>query len=103
MSVANCVKRAFLIWLSTLAFGNAVGIYNGLGTLMLISGVMCYNYVKQQAGATTVNESVANTDTDELPLTPWCLLPLKMVFELQLSCDAAWPGRAAGRAESRPR
>jgi solute carrier family 35 protein E2 len=51
MSVANCVKRAFLIWLSTLAFGNAVGMYNGLGTLMLISGVMGYNYVKQQAGA----------------------------------------------------
>lgn len=51
MSVANCVKRALLIWLSTLAFGNPVGISNGLGTFMLISGVMVYNYVKQQAGA----------------------------------------------------
>ena len=45
---ANCCKRALLIWLSTLVFGNPVGIYNGLGTLILISGVMAYNYVKQK-------------------------------------------------------
>ena len=45
---SNCVKRAILIWLSTLVFGNPVGIYNGLGTLMLISGVMGYNYVKTE-------------------------------------------------------
>jgi len=46
MSVANCVKRAILIWLSTFVFGNPMGANTIFVTFMLISGVMGYNYVK---------------------------------------------------------
>ncbi|XP_049944589.1 solute carrier family 35 member E2A-like isoform X1 [Schistocerca serialis cubense] len=42
-SVANTVKRAFLIWLSVLLFGNAVTMLSGLGTATVIAGVLLYN------------------------------------------------------------
>ncbi|UXI15858.1 hypothetical protein NH340_JMT01801 [Sarcoptes scabiei] len=42
-SVANTVKRAFLIWLSVIVFGNSVTIMSWIGTFLLIFGVLLYN------------------------------------------------------------
>ena len=42
-SVANTGKRALLIWLSVLLFGNPVTFLSGLGTLIVICGVLLYN------------------------------------------------------------
>ncbi|CAD5112684.1 DgyrCDS1904 [Dimorphilus gyrociliatus] len=42
-SVANTVKRAFLIWLSILIFGNSVTFLSGLGTVVVTVGVLLYN------------------------------------------------------------
>ncbi|CAG7826721.1 unnamed protein product [Allacma fusca] len=42
-SVANTAKRAFLIWLSVMLFGNQVTILSGLGTAVVILGVLLYN------------------------------------------------------------
>ncbi|KAJ8926720.1 hypothetical protein NQ314_020836 [Rhamnusium bicolor] len=41
-SVANTAKRAFLIWLSVLMFGNPITILSGLGTITVIAGVFLY-------------------------------------------------------------
>ncbi|XP_018579038.1 solute carrier family 35 member E2-like [Anoplophora glabripennis] len=41
-SVANTAKRAFLIWLSILMFGNPVTMLSGLGTITVIAGVFLY-------------------------------------------------------------
>ncbi|EFX88523.1 hypothetical protein DAPPUDRAFT_41071 [Daphnia pulex] len=46
-SVANTVKRALLIWLSIILFGNAISLYSGLGTLVVIAGVFGYNKARQ--------------------------------------------------------
>jgi len=46
-SVANTVKRAFLIWISVFLFGNTVTFYSGLGTLCVIGGVLLYNKARQ--------------------------------------------------------
>ncbi|XP_045471579.1 solute carrier family 35 member E2A-like [Harmonia axyridis] len=45
-SVANTAKRAFLIWLSVLMFGNPVTMLSGLGTIIVITGV--FMYIKAQ-------------------------------------------------------
>ena len=42
-SVTNTVKRAMLIWLSVLVFGNHVTLLSGLGTITVTFGVFCYN------------------------------------------------------------
>ena len=42
-SVANTVKRALLIWMSILVFGNAVTLWSGVGTLIVTGGVLLYN------------------------------------------------------------
>ena len=42
-SVANTGKRALLIWLSVLLFGNPVTFLSGLGTVIVILGVLLYN------------------------------------------------------------
>eukprot|EP00088_Acartia_fossae_P000210 TRINITY_DN10074_c0_g2_i3.p1 TRINITY_DN10074_c0_g2~~TRINITY_DN10074_c0_g2_i3.p1 ORF type:complete len:363 (-),score=98.02 TRINITY_DN10074_c0_g2_i3:384-1472(-) len=42
-SVANTGKRAFLIWTSVILFGNEVTLLSGLGTLVVILGVLLYN------------------------------------------------------------
>lgn len=42
-SVANTVKRALLIWLSILIFNNPITFFSGVGTLIVISGVIIYN------------------------------------------------------------
>ncbi|CAG9836731.1 unnamed protein product [Diabrotica balteata] len=41
-SVANTAKRAFLIWLSVVMFGNPVTLLSGLGTITVIIGVLMY-------------------------------------------------------------
>lgn len=46
-SVANTAKRAFLIWLSVVLFGNAITLLSGLGTCTVILGVMLYNKAQQ--------------------------------------------------------
>lgn len=45
--MANTVKRAFLIWMSIILFGNSITILSGLGTIIVIAGVVIYNKVKQ--------------------------------------------------------
>jgi len=50
-SVANTVKRAFLIWLSVIVFGNPVTFLSGFGTLMVTIGVLCYIKAKQADAA----------------------------------------------------
>jgi len=42
-SVANTGKRAFLIWTSVILFGNDVTFMSGLGTMVVIFGVLLYN------------------------------------------------------------
>jgi len=53
-SVANTVKRAFIIWLSILVFGNRVTAGSGIGTMIVICGVFVYN--KAQGASRTVDE-----------------------------------------------
>ena len=45
-SVANTVKRAILIWLSVLVFGNEVSILSAAGTVVVIMGVFLYNQAR---------------------------------------------------------
>ena len=42
-SVANTGKRAALIWTSILLFGNEITVLSGLGTAIVIMGVLLYN------------------------------------------------------------
>ena len=42
-SVANTAKRAALIWSSVLLFGNEITLLSGLGTTVVIAGVLLYN------------------------------------------------------------
>jgi len=57
-SVANTGKRAFLIWTSVLLFGNEVTFLSGLGTVVVILGVLLYNVAmevdKRQPGTRLV-------------------------------------------------
>ena len=46
-SVANTLKRALLIWLSVLYFGNPVTWLSALGTVLCIAGVFAYNHARQ--------------------------------------------------------
>ncbi|KAL3862634.1 hypothetical protein ACJMK2_008588 [Sinanodonta woodiana] len=46
-SVANTVKRAFLIWISVIVFGNPVTFFSGLGTIVVTVGVLCYIKAKE--------------------------------------------------------
>ncbi|XP_067659277.1 solute carrier family 35 member E2A-like [Haliotis asinina] len=46
-SVANTVKRAFLIWLSVITFGNPVTILSGVGTVTVTVGVLFYTKAKE--------------------------------------------------------
>ena len=47
-SVCNTLKRALLIWLSVLYFGNTVTPLSAFGTAMCISGVFLYNHVRRK-------------------------------------------------------
>ena len=46
--VANTLKRALLIWLSILYFGNAVTYLSALGTAICIGGVFAYNHARRE-------------------------------------------------------
>ena len=46
-SVANTLKRALLIWLSILYFGNPVTWLSALGTVVCIGGVFAYNHARR--------------------------------------------------------
>ena len=46
-SVANTVKRAMLIWISILFFGNKVSVASCFGTGMVVAGVFFYNYARR--------------------------------------------------------
>lgn len=46
-SVANTTKRAVLIWLSVLLFGNPVTLFSGIGTVCVIGGVLMYNKARE--------------------------------------------------------
>ena len=46
-SVANTLKRALLIWLSILYFGNPVTWLSALGTAVCIAGVFAYNHARR--------------------------------------------------------
>ena len=47
-SVANTLKRALLIWLSILYFGNPVTWLSGFGTIVCIGGVFAYNHARRR-------------------------------------------------------
>jgi len=46
-SVANTLKRALLIWLSILYFGNPVTWMSATGTAVVIGGVFAYNHARR--------------------------------------------------------
>jgi len=46
-SVANTAKRAFLIWCSVMLFGNEITLLSGLGTAIVIGGVLLYNKARE--------------------------------------------------------
>eukprot|EP00045_Choanoeca_perplexa_P005583 m.47091 g.47091 ORF g.47091 m.47091 type:complete len:360 (-) comp13200_c0_seq1:349-1428(-) len=45
-SVANTVKRAMLIWLSILYFGNEITVWSAFGIVTVIGGVFAYNHCR---------------------------------------------------------
>ena len=47
-SVANTLKRALLIWLSILFFGNPVTTSSAVGTAICIGGVFAYNTARRK-------------------------------------------------------
>jgi len=47
-SVANTLKRALLIWLSVLYFGNPVTWMSAFGTFVCIGGVFAYNHARRK-------------------------------------------------------
>ncbi|XP_006642142.2 solute carrier family 35 member E2B [Lepisosteus oculatus] len=46
-SVASTVKHALSIWLSVIIFSNNITVLSGVGTVLVIIGVMLYNKAKQ--------------------------------------------------------
>jgi hypothetical protein len=49
--VANTAKRALLIWLSVILFGNTVTPLAGLGTAVVFAGVLAYNKAREMDGS----------------------------------------------------
>ncbi len=45
--MSNTAKRAVLIWLSVLLFHNEVTLLSGLGTAVVIVGVLLYNKARE--------------------------------------------------------
>ncbi len=85
-SVANTLKRALLIWLSVLYFGNEVTPTSAFGTILCIFGVFLYNHVRRTVARSsesakqlpiaykvipsTVDEEAAAGGGDEGPRSP---------------------------------
>lgn len=61
-SVANTFKRALLIWLSILTFGNPVTFLSALGTAIVIMGVLFYNKAMQRTFSVSTNVTLAKQD-----------------------------------------
>lgn len=51
-SLSNTVKRALMIWLSVLVFGNHVTALSGLGTCFVLVGVLLYNRARSLESGT---------------------------------------------------
>lgn len=64
-SVANTVKRALLIWLSVLIFHNPVTFLSGVGTFIVIFGVILYNEGR------TPDKNSTNLKTESTPVITW--------------------------------
>merc|ERR1712048_515834 len=47
VSVVNTLKRALLIWISILVFGNKVTPLTQLGTVICLLGALWYNFARQ--------------------------------------------------------
>lgn len=47
VSVINTLKRALLIWISVLVFGNEITLMSKLGTGICLLGALSYNYMRQ--------------------------------------------------------
>ncbi|KAL3862631.1 hypothetical protein ACJMK2_008585 [Sinanodonta woodiana] len=56
-SVANTVKRAFLILISVIVFGNSVTFFSGLGTVIVTVGVLCYIKAKEYDSINLVKQA----------------------------------------------
>lgn len=61
-SVANTVKRAFLIWLSVIVFGNPVTFLSGLGTIIVTIGVLCYTKAKESDAKKLIGQVVHESE-----------------------------------------
>jgi len=48
VSVINTLKRALLIWISVLVFGNTVTLWAKAGTVICLGGTLSYNYLRSQ-------------------------------------------------------
>lgn len=46
VSVINTLKRALLIWISVLVFGNTVTMWAKAGTVICLGGTLSYNYLR---------------------------------------------------------
>ncbi|KAH7643014.1 solute carrier family 35 member e2-like protein [Dermatophagoides farinae] len=64
-SVANTVKRALLIWLSVLVFGNPVTLMSWFGTTLVIIGVIVYNKTIQQQQQQQQQQLVSSMKHDD--------------------------------------
>ena len=70
-SVTNVVKRAMLIWLSILWFGNPITALGALGTLTVTCGVLLYNKAREyehHLAAIAAGKSHGVVNDDEVKL-----------------------------------
>lgn len=65
-SVANTCKRAFLIWTSVLLFGNEVTFLSGLGTAIVILGVLLYNVALEVDSRTGGTSRIVQVGADKM-------------------------------------
>ncbi|XP_033107647.1 solute carrier family 35 member E2A-like [Anneissia japonica] len=63
-SVANTAKRALLIWLSVIVFNNPVTLLSGLGTVVVVIGVLLYNRARDYEQ----NHYIVATEETKRPL-----------------------------------
>ena len=68
-SVANTAKRALLIWLSVIVFNNPVTLLSGIGTVVVVVGVLLYNRARDYE----TSKASAKSGPPVLPVTskPW--------------------------------
>jgi len=74
VSVVNTLKRALLIWISVLVFGNQVTAYAQFGTIICLLGAVWYNFARQQIGSSNdVAQSVAQRAAANIVKRLWKL------------------------------